>query len=85
MKLYSNKRRVMDARTGRSRPTIRGPRGRNRQKPALQQSSSSRPPDPKSARALRPLWRDLIQKIWGEDLPVLQGQHEDRRNHDPAG
>jgi len=25
------------------------------------------PPAPKSARALRPLWRDLILKIWGED------------------
>ena len=24
-------------------------------------------PDPKSARTLRPLWRDLIMKIWGED------------------
>lgn len=24
-------------------------------------------PQPKSARALRPLWRDLIKKVWGED------------------
>ena len=26
--------------------------------------------EPKSARALRPLWRDLIMKVWGED-PLL--------------
>ena len=28
------------------------------------------PPSPRSARALRPLWRDLIKKVWGED-PLL--------------
>jgi hypothetical protein len=28
------------------------------------------PPEPKSRRALRPLWRDLIEKIWGEDPMV---------------
>jgi len=65
--LYSNKRRGMDARTGQPRPTMREAA---RAKPAESGSATLfvlPPPEPKSARALRPLWRDLIQKIWGED------------------
>ncbi|MDF1852921.1 MAG: transposase [Verrucomicrobiales bacterium] len=63
--LYSNKRRGMDARAGRPRPVMRAP--------AQSKSSTPEtlfvlpPPEPRSARALRPLWRDLIWKIWGED------------------
>ncbi|MCP5551321.1 MAG: hypothetical protein H7A53_10575 [Akkermansiaceae bacterium] len=65
--LYSNKRRGMDARAGRSRPTMREAA---KAKPA--ESGSAMlfvlpPPEPKSQWALRPLWRDLIRKIWGED------------------
>ena len=66
--LYSNKRRGMDARNGRPRPSMRGiaaPR------PAGSSTSDTLlvlpPPEPKSARALRPLWRDLIRRVWGED------------------
>ena len=34
-------------------------------------------PEPKSHRALRPLWRDLILKTWGDDpmrCPCCKGQ-----------
>jgi len=37
------------------------------------------PPAAKSARALRPLWRDLIMRIWGEDpliCPCCKGTME---------
>jgi hypothetical protein len=29
------------------------------------------PPQPKSTRVLRPLWRDLIKRVWGED-PLIR-------------
>jgi hypothetical protein len=65
--VYSNKRRGMDARAGRPRPTMREAAA---PQPAGNTSDTLfvlPPPEPKSQRALRPLWRDLIRKIWGED------------------
>jgi len=65
--LYSNKRRGMDARAGRPRPTMREastPKMRGSADPTL---FTLPPPERNSGRTLRPLWRDLILKIWGED------------------
>lgn len=68
--LYSNKRRGMDARLGRPRPVMRAdgdgmsPGSAAPDQPML---FVLPPPSAKSARALRPLWRDLIMRIWGED------------------
>jgi len=68
--LYSNKRRGMDARAGRPRPTMREAAAPH---PAGNTSDTLfilLPPEPKSQRALRPLWRDLIRRIWGEDRRI---------------
>ena len=47
------------------------PERRQAQPPASAPTLFVLPPaEPKSARALRPLWRDLIKKVWGED-PLL--------------
>ena len=68
--LYSNKSRGLAAKLGSPRPRLR----------ELSEPRHAAPSDPtlfplpaaeaKSARALRPLWRDLIMKVWGED-PLL--------------
>lgn len=68
--LYSNKSRGLAAKLGSPRPQLR----------ELSEAARAVPADPtlfplpaaeaKSARALRPLWRDLIMKVWGED-PLL--------------
>ncbi|MCB1062749.1 MAG: transposase [Verrucomicrobiae bacterium] len=65
--LYSNKRRGMDARAGRHRPTMREAAAPKPAGTASETLFVIPPPEPESRRALRPLWRDLIQKIWGED------------------
>jgi len=64
---YSNKSRGLDAKHGRPRPELEAP-------PQLEKKQIPQPtlfvlpqPEAKSRRALRPLWRDLIMKIWGED------------------
>jgi hypothetical protein len=68
--LYSNRRRGMDARLGRPRPVMR-PDGDGMSQTGEPISQPLLfvlpPPSAKSARALRPLWRDLIMRIWGED------------------
>jgi hypothetical protein len=80
--LYSNKRRGMDARLGRPRPVMRSDvdgmsqTGEHTSQPML---FVLPPPSAKSARALRPLWRDLIMRIWGEDpliCPCCKGTME---------
>ena len=68
--LYSNKSRGLEAKLGSPRPQLR----------ELSEARHVAPSDPtlfplpaadrKSNRALRPLWRDLIMKVWGED-PLL--------------
>jgi hypothetical protein len=68
--LYSNKRRGMDARAGRARPTLREAATPKPAGTASETLFVLPPPEPKSRRALRPLWRDLIEKIWGEDPMV---------------
>ena len=59
--LYSNKSRGMAAKTGRLRPEMADAR-RPERKEAIPPGTLFilPPPDPKSGRALRPLWRDLI-------------------------
>jgi len=56
---YSNKRRGMDAKSGRARPESPS------EPPPLQ--AAVPPPEAKSVRALRPLWRELIRQTWGVD------------------
>ncbi len=95
--LYSNKRRGMDAKAGRPQPKL-VPSGAPLPPPSGQPTLLVLPPpDPKSGRALRPLWRELIIQIWparrslGEGwgarpaaVPVLQGHDEGRQDDDPA-
>jgi hypothetical protein len=68
--LYSNKRRGMDARAGRPRPSIREAAGPTPPGTTSGTLSVLPPPEPRSRRALRPLSRDLISEIWGQD-PLL--------------
>ncbi|MBL9155007.1 MAG: transposase [Verrucomicrobiales bacterium] len=68
--LYSNKSRGLGAKAGRPRPVM--PPAEPERRLALPAATAPTlfvlpPPEPKSARALRPLWRDLIRKVWGED------------------
>ena len=68
--LYSNKSRGLEAKLGSPRPQLRElsePRHVAPSDPTLFPLPAA---EPKSARALRPLWRDLIMKVWGED-PLL--------------
>jgi hypothetical protein len=68
--LYSNKSRGLAAKLGSPRPQLRElsePRHVAPSDPTLFPLPAA---EPKSARALRPLWRDLIMKVWGED-PLL--------------
>gem|GEM_PF-6402530 len=66
--LYSNKSRGMAAKTGRLRPEMK-----DAKKPERGEETPPGtlfilpPPEPRSGRALRPLWRDLIMRVWGED------------------
>jgi len=66
--LYSNKSRGMAAKTGRLRPEMkdakRPERGEETPPGTL---FILPPPEPRSGRALRPLWRDLIMRVWSED------------------
>jgi len=67
-RLYSNKSRGMAAKIGRRRPETA-----DAEKPERKEAIPPGtlfilpPPEPRSGRALRPLWRDLIMKVWGED------------------
>ena len=64
---YSNKSRGFDAKHGRARPELEYP-NQPEDKQIPQPTLFVLPaPEAKSRRALRPLWRDLIMKIWGED------------------
>jgi hypothetical protein len=66
--LYSNKSRGMAAKSGRRRPAIEDAQRPVREEAALPGTLFILPPaDARSGRALRPLWRDLIMKVWGED------------------
>jgi len=68
--LYSNRRRGMNAKAGRPRPEMRESAVAHRPPLAQPTFIILPPPEPKSARSLRPLWRDFIVKVWGED-PLL--------------
>ncbi len=60
----------MDARLGRPRLVLReAGDGMNQSgaQPMQLMLFVLPPPSAKSARALRPLWRDLIMRIWGDD------------------
>ncbi len=63
--LYSNKRRGMDAKAGRPRPRMREAAVKYRPPSNQPLFVILPPPSPGSARALRPLWRDLIMKVSG--------------------
>jgi len=66
--LYSNKSRGMAAKSGRRRPAIEDAQRPVREEAAPPGTLFILPPaDARSGRALRPLWRDLIMKVWGED------------------
>jgi hypothetical protein len=56
----------MDAKAGRPRPVMRKAAATRRSPSNQPTFVILPPPSPKSARALRPLWRDLIMKVWGE-------------------
>jgi len=66
--LYSNKSRGMAAKTGRRRPEMT-----DALRPEPRENSPSGTlfilpaPEPRSGRALRPLWRDLIMRVWCDD------------------
>jgi hypothetical protein len=67
--MYSNRRRGMDAKAARPRPQmLDSPSAAS--PPSQPTLIILPPPSPKSARAMRPRWRDLIMKVWGED-PLL--------------
>ena len=60
----------MDAKAGRPQPKL-VPSGAPLPPPSGEPTLFVLPPpDPKSGRALRPLWRELIIQIWGQD-PLL--------------
>ena len=66
--LYSNKSRGMAAKTGRKRPEMakaKRPEGAAITPPGTLFILPA--PEPRSGRALRPLWRDLIMRVWGKD------------------
>ena len=66
--LYSNKSRGMAAKNGRKRPEMAEAKRPERQEGPPSGTLFVLPaPEPRSGRALRPLWRDLIMKVWGED------------------
>ncbi len=96
--LYSNKRHGMDAKARRPPPKLCCASASANASPAQPTPTILPPPTPKSTRALRPLWRDLIMRVWrarrslGEGwgrrpthLPLLQGDDESRRHHDTPG
>ena len=66
--LYSNKSRGMAAKHGRKRPEMA-----EALRPEPRENSPSGTlfilpaPEPRSGRFLRPLWRDLIMRVWGDD------------------
>jgi len=66
--LYSNKSRGMAAKTGRLRPEMADAKRHEKTEALPPGTLFILPaPEPRSGRALRPLWRDLIMKVWGED------------------
>jgi hypothetical protein len=67
--LYSNKRRGIDAKTNRPRPESSPP-----------PHSTCPAPPAQSARALRPLWRDLIRRTWGADPMECPCCHAEMKN-----
>jgi hypothetical protein len=59
----------MAAKTGRRRPEMTDAKRPERSEVAPSGTLVILPaPEPRSGGALRPLWRDLIMKVWGEDL-----------------
>ena len=74
---YSNKSRGLDAKNGRPRPELEAPPQPGKKKIPQPTLFVLPPPEAKSRRALRPLWRDLILKIWGDDpliCPCCKGE-----------
>ena len=77
---YSNKRRGWDFKHSVRPPLMATlPKGEERKQPIRQPETLFilPAPEPKSHRALRPLWRDLILKTWGEDpqrCPCCKGK-----------
>ena len=65
--LYSNKRRGMDAKARRPPPKLCCAAASATTPPAQPTLTILPPPVPKSTRTLRPLWRDLIMRVWGAD------------------
>jgi len=70
--LYSNKRRGMDAKERKLRPES--------PPPPRHPKGLVPPPPPESARALRPLWRELILRVWGSDPMECPGCHATMKN-----
>ncbi len=74
---YSNKSRGLDAKYGRTQPELESPNQPVKKENPQPTLFILPPPKAKSRRALRPLWRDLIMKIWGEDpltCPCCKGE-----------
>ena len=66
--LYSNKSRGMAAKNGRRRPEMAEAKRPERQEGPSSGTLFILPaPEPRSGRFLRPLWRDLIMRVWGYD------------------
>jgi hypothetical protein len=66
--LYSNKSRGIAAKIGKRRPEMADAKRPEPKEPVPPEILFVLPaPEPRSGRALRPLWRDLIMKVWGED------------------
>ncbi|MCP5552167.1 MAG: transposase [Akkermansiaceae bacterium] len=66
--LYSYKSRGMAAKNGRKRPEMAEEKRPERQEGPPSGTFFILPaPEPRSGRFLRPLWRDLIMRVWGDD------------------
>ena len=66
--LYSNKSRGMAAKNGRKRPEMAEAKRPERNEATPPGTLFILPaPEPRSGRFLRPLWRDLIMRVWGDD------------------
>jgi hypothetical protein len=58
----------MAAKIGKPRPEMTDAKRPEPKEPVPPETLFVLPaPEPRSGRALRPLWRDLIMKVWGED------------------
>ncbi|MCF6314664.1 MAG: transposase [Verrucomicrobiales bacterium] len=70
---YSNKSRGLDAKHGRARPELESPNQPEKKQMSQPTLFILPAPEAKSRSALRPLWRDLIMKIWSARRSLGEG------------